>query len=92
MATSGNYRNAYVVDGVRVVHTLDPRTGMPIERIAGSATVTADDCRTADGWATALMVLGEAGLPLIEARPGLEALLLVADDHGGFRPISTSGW
>lgn len=83
MATSGNYRNTYEIDGQRVVHTLDPRTGRPALGTVASATVVAPDCRTADGWATALMVLGpEQGLPLIEARPDLDALLLVVDGDG----------
>lgn len=79
VATSGNYRNRYEIDGRVVHHTLDPRTGMPAESATASATVVAPDCRTADGWATALMVLGEHGLPMIEARPDLEAWLILED-------------
>ncbi len=91
MATSGNYRNTYEVDGQRVVHTLDPRTGRPALGEVASATVVADDCRTADGWATALMVLGvEQGLPLVEAQPGVDALLLVVDGEG-FSQRQTGG-
>ena len=91
MATSGNYRNTYEVDGVRVVHTLDPRTGRPVYGKIASATVVAPDCQTADGWATALMVLGpEAGMAAIEARPELEALLLVPDGDG-FRDVQSKG-
>lgn len=83
LATSGNYRNTYLVDGQRLAHTMDPRTGRPHASAVLSASVIAPDCRAADGWATALMVLEpEAGLRLIEARPGLEALLLVSDGSG----------
>ncbi|MEZ4237869.1 MAG: FAD:protein FMN transferase [Myxococcota bacterium] len=87
LATSGNYRSRYEADGTVIVHTMDPRTGRPFDSVVGSASVVAPDCRTADGWATALMVLGEAGLPLVEARPDLEALLLV-----GGREVPTSGF
>jgi thiamine biosynthesis lipoprotein len=90
IATSGNYRNVYAIGDLRVVHTLDPRRGRPVESGVASATVVASDCRTADGWATALMVMGEAGLPLIEARRDIEALLLVVDGDG-FAPRQTSG-
>lgn len=91
LATSGNYRNAYVVDGTRIVHTLDPRVGRPVESGIASATVVAPDCTTADAIATALMVLGEeAGMALIEGRPQVEALLLVLDE-GEFRAVKTSG-
>lgn len=91
MATSGNYRNTYEVDGVKVVHTLDPRTGRPALGTVASATVLAPDCRSADGWATALMVLGaDQGMPLIEARPELEALLLVSE-QGGFKQVRSTG-
>lgn len=81
LATSGNYRNRYVLDDGRTVHhTLDPRTGLPATTEVLSATVWAPDCQSADGWATALMVMGsEAGLAAVEARPGLEAWLVVSD-------------
>lgn len=91
LATSGNYRSVRELDGQRVVHTMDPRTGRPYASAVASASVVAPDCRTADGWATALMVLGEAeGLAAIEARPDLEALLLVSTPDG-FREVRSSG-
>ena len=91
MATSGNYRNTYEIDGQRVVHTLDPRTGKPALGKVASATVVAPDCRTADGWATALMVLGpEQGLKLVEARPDIDALLLIVGPDGRFDHVQSS--
>ena len=92
LATSGNYRNRYDLDGRAVVHTMDPRTGQPFDSPVLSASVIAPDCRTADGWATALMVLGEAGLTLVEARPDLEALLLVDDGQSGLAERATAGF
>ena len=83
MATSGNYRNAYDADGVHIVHTMDPRRGRPHLSEVASATVWAPDCRTADGWATALMVLSlQEGLAVVDARPNLDALWLVAGPDG----------
>ncbi len=91
LATSGNYRNAYDSAGVRIVHTMDPRTGKPHASEVASVTVVAPDCRTADGWATALMVLDPgAGRAAIDARPSLEALWLVAGDDG-FDEIRSTG-
>jgi thiamine biosynthesis lipoprotein len=90
LATSGNYRNVYEIDGVTVGHTLDPRTGRPAVNEVRSATVVADDCRSADGWATALMVLGTEGLPLVEASAPIEAMLLV-EGAEGITEVSTTG-
>lgn len=91
VATSGNYRNVYEVDGQRLVHTMDPRVGRPVETPVASATVLAPDCRTADGLATALMVLPAAeGLALVESMPDVDAALLLFDGDG-FRLQATPG-
>ncbi len=58
MATSGDYRNFFVVGGKRYSHTIDPQTGCPVENPMASASVIAPDCTTADALATAVMVLG----------------------------------
>ena len=58
VATSGNYRNFYVRDGHKYAHTIDPRTGRPVQHSLLSSTVMAPDCATADAYATAFMVLG----------------------------------
>lgn len=63
VATSGNYRHFRDVGGRTVSHTMDPRTGVPLENEVTSVSVLAPRCMTADSWATALMVMGvEAGL------------------------------
>lgn len=91
VATSGNYRNQVVIDGVPYAHTMDPRIGAPVDSGVASATVFAPDCMTADAWATALMVLGaEEGLELVERLPDVEAALLLP--HGErFRLVLSSG-
>ena len=58
IATSGNYRNFYIKDGKKYAHTIDPRTGYPSEQNILSATVVAEDCMTADAYATAFMAMG----------------------------------
>jgi thiamine biosynthesis lipoprotein len=81
MATSGDYRIFYVEDDERFSHTIDPRTGRPVEAGPASATVVAETATGADAWATTLMVLGEdAGLALAE-KHGVAALLLVRGEN-----------
>jgi len=90
VATSGNYRQTHRIAGTEVHHTMDPRTGRPAASPVASATVVAEDCRTADGVATALMVLDpDEGLRLVEAHPDLEALLLVPEGDTYARRMST---
>lgn len=88
VATSGDYRKFFdEADGPRRSHTIDPRTRRPIEHGLASVTVVHDSAMWADGWATALMVLGpEDGLALAE-RLGLAALLVrrrAPSEGGGF--------
>jgi len=79
LATSGDYRNFFAEDGRRYSHIIDPRTGKPVRHGIASVTVHADDCMTADGWATALSVLGpEEGLALARDQ-GLAALFVLRD-------------
>ncbi|MEN8129238.1 MAG: FAD:protein FMN transferase [Pseudomonadota bacterium] len=60
VATSGDYRNYFEQEGKRYSHTIDPRSGLPIDHRLASVTVIADTAMTADALATALMVLGPA--------------------------------
>lgn len=79
LATSGDYRNHRVVDGRRIGHLFDPRTGQPVTNDAASVSVLAGSCMTADALATALCVLGtERGLAVAEAR-GAAGLFLLRD-------------
>ncbi len=65
MATSGDYRNFFEVDGQRYSHMIDPTTGRPVTHNTASVTVLTDNAMLADAWATALLVLGrERGLEL----------------------------
>lgn len=58
LATSGNYRNYYLKNGKKYAHTIDPQNGYPSEQDILGATVIADDCMTADAYATAFMASG----------------------------------
>lgn len=58
IATSGNYRKYYVKDGKKYAHTLDPRTGYPVQHSLLSATVISNNCATSDAYATVFMVIG----------------------------------
>jgi len=69
IATSGDYRNYFEVDGIRYSHLIDPRTGYPIRHDLVSVTVIHPSTAIADAWATAMAVMGsEASLALAEAR------------------------
>lgn len=91
LATSGDYRNFYEVDGQRFAHIIDPRTGMPVSHGVASVTVVHARCGMADGLATALTVLGEQeGLAFAETL-GLAVLFLVRDGDR-FREVSSSAY
>ena len=82
LATSGDYRNYWELDGIRYSHTIDPRTGRPVEHALASASVFHESCALADAYATALMVLGpEDGLRWADEK-GVAALLLVYRGSG----------
>lgn len=68
MATSGDYRNYFEVEGQRFSHTIDPATGYPVDHNLASVTVVMSSCMAADAYATAFNVLGlEKGLKLAES-------------------------
>ena len=80
LATSGNYRNFYEKDGQKFVHTIHPKTGLSTPSNLLSASVVARDCATADGIATALMVMGvEQAKAFATAHTTLGVLLIYAD-------------
>jgi thiamine biosynthesis lipoprotein len=92
LATSGDYRNFVVRDGVRLSHTIDPRIGRPISHSLASVSVIHASCMTADAIATALEVLGpEDGFDLAE-RLELPALFLLREADERFRERPTRVW
>jgi len=83
MATSGNYRNFYYKDGRKYAHTIDPRTGYPVQHSLLSATVLSKECAVADAYATSFMVLGvEGAQQVLSQHPELSAYLIYTDENG----------
>ena len=88
IATSGDYRNRREMGGRIVSHTLDPRKGQPVEHQLAAVTVVAEDCMTADAWATMLMVMGpQKGL--LFAKNNQVAALFLTRDGTTFREATT---
>lgn len=82
MATSGNYRNFYYKGGKKYAHTIDPKTGRPVQHNILSATVLTDQCARADAYATSFMVMGLDGArKVLQKHPDLMAYLIY-DDNG----------
>ena len=92
VATSGNYRNYYVRDGITYVHTIDPSTGYPISHTLLSASVFAKNCMLADAYATAFMVLGvEKSKAVLNKNPSLDAFLVYSGEDGELATYATEG-
>jgi FAD:protein FMN transferase len=91
LATSGNYRNYYVVDGKKYSHTISPVTGWPVQHNLLSASVFAEDCMTADAYATAFMVMGTEKAIDIAEKYGLDIYLIYGDGQGGFKTYTSPG-
>lgn len=92
MATSGNYRNYRIENGRKVAHTIDPRTGYPVLHSLLSATVIADDCATADAYATSFMVMGlENAMEICSKEKGIDAYFIYAGEDGTLKTAETEG-
>lgn len=92
LATSGNYRKFYIKDGMRYAHTIDPKSGYPVEHNLLSATVIADNSALADAYATAFMVMGyEKSLEFLKSVKGVEAYFILSGKDGEFITHATPG-
>lgn len=92
MATSGNYRNYYYDGDQRRSHTIDPRTGWPVQHSLLSATVVSSSCMRADALATACMVIGaEKALDMIE-RAGDAACYLIVAENDSLKALQSQKW
>lgn len=92
LATSGDYRNYYEQDGVRLAHLIDPRTGRPIAHALASVSVVHGDAARADALATGLSVLGlDEGFALAEASD-LAVYFIVRESDGTLRGRATSSF
>jgi thiamine biosynthesis lipoprotein len=83
MATSGNYRNFYYKQGKKYAHTIDPKTGYPVQHSLLSATVLTSDCSVADAYATSFMVMGvDRAKEVLAKHPELKVYFIYADEDG----------
>jgi len=93
LATSGNYRNYFIRDGIRYSHILDPRSGYPVANGVVSASVIADSCTFADGLATALVVLGpDKGIALVDRLAAVECMIVRENKDGSLRDYESKGF
>ena len=91
VATSGNYRNYRYEDGRKLSHTIAPRTGYPVAHTLLSATVIANDCATADAYATAFMVIGIEKAIEICKQKEIDAYFIYSTPEGGISTRETDG-
>jgi thiamine biosynthesis lipoprotein len=83
LATSGDYRNFFIQDGMRYSHIIDPQTGYPVANGVVSASILADNCTLADGLATAVVVMGaEKGLELLNRLEHVHGLIVTESPDG----------
>ncbi|MBU0987308.1 MAG: FAD:protein FMN transferase [Proteobacteria bacterium] len=93
LATSGDYRNFFEINGKRFSHVLDPRNGYPLTNGVVSVSIVAETCTFADGLATAVMVMGPArGLELVNRLAGVEGLIIVQDSDGRLADYYSQGF
>jgi thiamine biosynthesis lipoprotein len=92
LATSGNYRKFYEKDGMKYSHTINPKTGYPVQHNLLSATVITDGCGYADAYATAFMVMGlEKSKEFLNQHQELDAMLIFSDKDGNLQTFITEG-
>jgi thiamine biosynthesis lipoprotein len=91
LATSGNYRRFYEENGKKYAHIIDPYTGYPAKHNLLSATVLADDCMTADAYATAFMVMGleKSKQFLSEHRELNLQVFFIYDENGNWKTYTS---
>ncbi|MBN1932851.1 MAG: FAD:protein FMN transferase [Desulfobacterales bacterium] len=93
LATSGDYRNFFEINGKRYSHVLDPRTGYPVSNGVVSVSIIANTCTFADGLATAVMVMGvPKGLELVNRLEGVECLIVVQEKDGTLKDYYSTGF
>lgn len=91
MATSGNYRNFYYKNGKKYAHTINPKTGYPVQHNILSATVLAKECARADAYATSFMVVGlEKAKEILKRNTDLKAYIIY-DDNGKYSVWQSEG-
>lgn len=90
MATSGNYRQFYIKNGKKYAHTINPKTGYPVNHNLLGVSVIADKCMTADAFATSFMVLGlEKSKAILKNNPEIDAYFIYTNKDGVYETFYT---
>ncbi len=92
IATSGNYRNFYMLEGKKISHTIDPKTGMPSANDLLSASVLSDKCYEADAMATAFMVMGKDSALSFADEKNIMAAFIFSDSLGKDQLMLSKAW
>ena len=92
LATSGNYRNFYIKDGKKYAHSIDPKTGYPVQHSLLSATVITQSCAKSDALATAFMVMGlDKAKAFVETHKDIQVYFIYADEKGNYQVWMSDG-
>lgn len=93
LATSGNYRRFYTDEsGRKIVHTINPKTGMSQISNLLSATILAENCALADAYGTMMMAVGlDKAMEILESRSDIEGFLVYTDEKGNYQTFVSSG-
>jgi ApbE family protein len=92
IATSGNYRNFYIKDGKKYAHSIDPKTGYPVQHSLLSATVITQSCAKSDALATAFMVMGlDKAKAFVETHKDIQVYFIYADEKGNYQVWMSDG-
>ncbi|WP_375579148.1 FAD:protein FMN transferase [Marivirga tractuosa] len=90
ISTSGNYRKFFLYEGKKYGHSINPKTGYPIQRDIISATIVAPTCMEADAWFTAFMVTGlEKAKEILATQSHLKAFFIYEDEKGELQQFNT---
>ncbi len=92
LATSGSYRKFKEEDGRKYSHIISPVNGYPTQHNLLSVSVIADDCTTADGYATAFMVMGLENAMAYATEHKIAIYCIYADEDGEFAERTTPGF
>jgi len=89
VATSGDYQRYFTIEGKRLSHIVNPKTGQTVQDVPMSVTVIAPHATTTDALATGVFVLGpQKGMELIESLPQVEGMIV----SEGMKRITSKGW
>lgn len=92
IATSGNYRNFYIKDGKKYAHSIDPKTGYPVQHSLLSATVVSNSCAKSDALATAFMVMGlDKAKAYVQTHKDVHVYFIYADAKGNYQVWMSDG-